>query len=121
MHVPMMKATVPRLNARTVPLPPRDYSRKHADPYLLTTQHREWRSLIVRRAGYRCEHCGAQSQPYRKIKLYADHIRERRRQLRGGAGLNCAKNRNLAQFMSNAERQRRNGGKNILTATGGGF
>lgn len=46
---------------------------KRADPELQTSQHRAWAAEVKRRAGYRCEDCGAQG-----CKLEADHIDERK-------------------------------------------
>lgn len=63
---------------------------KTVDPFYLSPEYREWRDLVIRRAGGRCE---AVDQGKRCIKaqpqyrMFADHIRERRD---GGAQLDPA-------------------------------
>lgn len=52
---------------------------KRADAELLTAAHRGWADEVKKRAGFRCEDCGATG-----VKLYADHVKERRD---GGAPL----------------------------------
>ncbi len=79
---PRIQVLRPRLKAaefRTV-LPPK----KTPDPELTTEAHRKWRQDALRRAGYKCEKCGASGNTNR---LFADHIKERRD---GGALLDPA-------------------------------
>jgi len=45
---------------------------KRADVELLTSEHREWRRIVLDRAGHGCEDCGRSD-----CTLYADHIIER--------------------------------------------
>jgi 5-methylcytosine-specific restriction enzyme A len=72
---------VTTLDTRTVKPQP-----KQTDPHYLSPQHRRWRADVLRRAGYRCEKCGADG------KLYADHIVELKD---GGAPLDPANGRAL--------------------------
>jgi 5-methylcytosine-specific restriction protein A len=46
---------------------------KRADAELQTPEHRRWRAQGLARAGHRCEDCGRSG-----VRLYADHIIERR-------------------------------------------
>lgn len=58
-------------DGRTVrPLP------KTGDPELSTPEHRAWALAVKRRAGWKCEDCGAQGGNG-GARLYADHIHER--------------------------------------------
>lgn len=52
---------------------------KRADAELLTPEHRAWREAVLQRAGHRCQ--DPQHDPQRPrsgVRLYADHIVERR-------------------------------------------
>ena len=55
--------------------------RKRADPVLQTPEHRAWRDIVLKRAGYRCEwvengeRCQKAAPKYR---LIADHKIERK-------------------------------------------
>lgn len=49
---------------------------KTTDPYYHTPQHRRWRYVVMQRAGWACQGCGAQSTPQARVTLYADHIAE---------------------------------------------
>ncbi len=49
---------------------------KRADPELLTPEHREWALAVKRRAGWKCEDCGAQGGNG-GVRLFAHHIHER--------------------------------------------
>lgn len=77
---------VPRSTGFTVKPPP-----KRADAELLTEQHRAWRLVVCRRAGWRCEwvengaRCGKSSA--KGDRMVADHIVER---ADGGAHLDPA-------------------------------
>lgn len=54
---------------------------KQADAELLTQAHRRWAEAVKRRAGYRCEGCGAEGREIAGasgVPLYADHIKERK-------------------------------------------
>jgi 5-methylcytosine-specific restriction endonuclease McrA len=55
---------------------------KKADPFYSTPEFREWRDLVIKRAGNACEKCGR-----RGVRLFADHIKEIRD---GGARLDPA-------------------------------
>jgi hypothetical protein len=69
----MLKSPVAILDRR---IAPRD---KRADPFYLTEAHRQWRALVLARAGGRCEaiengeRC-AKAAPHHR--MFADHIRE---------------------------------------------
>jgi 5-methylcytosine-specific restriction protein A len=70
---PRIQVLRPKLKAaefRTV-LPPK----KVPDQELTTEAHKNWRREVLRRAGYKCEKCGASGSTNR---LIADHIVERR-------------------------------------------
>lgn len=77
---------VPRSTGFTVKPPP-----KRADAELLTEQHRAWRLVVCRRAGWRCEwvengvRCGKSAA--NGDRMVADHIVER---ADGGAHLDPA-------------------------------
>ncbi len=62
---------------------------KQADAELLTPEHRAWAYEVKKRAGWKCEDCGAQGGKG-GVRLYADHIKERRD---GGAPLDPANGR----------------------------
>ena len=66
MAVRMLRSRLPVLSGRTVRV------QKVADPHLLTTEHKKWREVVLQRAKYQCQRCGA-----RDVVLYADHIVER--------------------------------------------
>jgi 5-methylcytosine-specific restriction protein A len=71
---PKIRLARPLLQAadhRTTLPPP-----KQADPELLTAEHRAWALAVKRRAGWKCEDCGAQGGRG-GVVLYADHIIER--------------------------------------------
>ena len=46
---------------------------KVADPFYSTPEYRAWALDVKRRAGWRCQDCGA-----KHVRLYADHVLERR-------------------------------------------
>lgn len=72
----MLKPLVPRSSGLTVRPKP-----KRADPELLTKQHKEWRLIVCRRAGWRCQwvdngkRCDRSAA--RGDRMHADHIVER--------------------------------------------
>lgn len=80
--VQMMRSSIPVIDARTCPPPPRK-----AATELLTPEHKAWALAVKRRAGWRCEDCGASG-----VQLYADHVHERRD---GGALLDLDNGRAL--------------------------
>lgn len=53
---------------------------KRADAELHTSAHRQWRAIVLKRAGYRCEHveAGRRCDVRHPARLFADHIVERR-------------------------------------------
>ncbi|MBA9071784.1 hypothetical protein FHR71_005570 [Methylobacterium sp. RAS18] len=52
---------------------------KQADPELLTSEHKAWRQEVLKRAGWKCQAPGCTAHGRRGgIRLYADHIVERR-------------------------------------------
>jgi len=68
------KPRVPTADTRRVKPPP-----KVKDLELNTPEHKAWSKAVIERAGYRCE--GVDHDPGRPrsgIRLYADHIEERR-------------------------------------------
>ncbi|HVL70255.1 MAG TPA: HNH endonuclease signature motif containing protein [Beijerinckiaceae bacterium] len=75
---------------------------KETDPHYGTQAHKAWRAEVLKRAGHRCEDCGAGG------KLYADHVVEIRD---GGAPLDPANGRALCSSChtrkTHAERDRR--------------
>lgn len=71
-----IRALVQRFDGRVVQPTP-----KRADPELLTAQHRQWRLVVCRRAGWRCEwvdelgvRCPKAAPHHRMV---ADHVIER--------------------------------------------
>ncbi len=64
--VPILKASIPRLNGRSVQLPPKQRAHYYADP-----QHIPWANEVKKRAHYTCERCGVKDK-----RMYADHIKE---------------------------------------------
>lgn len=66
--VVIIKPKLRTLSGRSVELP-----KKQVDKDLLTREYRDWRREVVRRASYSCEKCGRKN-----VKLYADHIVERK-------------------------------------------
>jgi len=84
---------------------------KVADAELLTQEHRNWRQLVIERAGGRCEwndgggRCGRAEQ-----RMFADHIVERKD---GGAPLDpsngqclCGKHHSIKTARERAKRMR---------------
>ena len=52
---------------------------KIADPELLTPEHKIWRQEVLKRAGWKCQAPGCTAHGRRGgVRLYADHIVERR-------------------------------------------
>ncbi|GAA0262735.1 hypothetical protein LNAOJCKE_5197 [Methylorubrum aminovorans] len=52
---------------------------KQADPELLTPEHKAWRQEVLKRAGWKCQAPGCAVHGRRGgVRLYADHIVERR-------------------------------------------
>ena len=74
-----MKVQTVRSRIATIDTSAAKAPRKEADPHYNTQEHRDWRQLVMTRAGWRCQWDGC-DQPAR----YADHIIERRD---GGADL----------------------------------
>jgi hypothetical protein len=76
---------------------------KKADPFYSTPEFREWRDLVITRAGNACEKCGR-----RGVRLFADHIKEIRD---GGARLDPVNGQSLCgschTLKTGAERARR--------------
>ncbi|WP_147048090.1 HNH endonuclease signature motif containing protein [Methylobacterium gnaphalii] len=85
---------------------------KVADPELLTAEHKAWRLEVFKRAHWRCQWPGCGKQGGRGgIRLYADHIVERRD---GGAPLDpangqalCPKHHQVKTAQARAERMSR--------------
>ena len=101
MAVRMLPPRLAILDTRCAKPPP-----KEADAELLTAEHRAWRSAVLKRAGFKCEVCGASG-----VRLYADHIVERQD---GGAALDpdngqclCGKHHTLKTARVRAERMAR--------------
>lgn len=70
----MLGPLVQARDTRTVALPP-----KQADPHYLRPAHKAWRTLVLRRAGYRCEAIDQGNRCTRAwpaYRMYADHIVE---------------------------------------------
>lgn len=71
-----LRPRVTRLETRTALPPP-----KQADTELLTRDHRAFRSIVLKRSGWRCEvvtngvRCENRHPAHR---MYADHIKERK-------------------------------------------
>lgn len=76
---PAIKTLAPlirTIDTRTVKVEP-----KAVDPFYLGPEYRQWRALVIRRAGRRCEATEAgmrcdRAEP--RFRMYADHILERR-------------------------------------------
>lgn len=66
--IPILKHSIPKLNGRTVQLPP-----KVRAPIYGTPEHVAWSKHVRARAGYRCEVCGTSEG-----RMYADHVVELR-------------------------------------------
>lgn len=70
----MLGARIATLDPRKVKLP-----EKRVDPYYNTPEHKAWRTEVMRRAGGMCQDPDHDpSRPRSGIRLYADHIKERR-------------------------------------------
>ena len=65
-RIPMLGTGIPRINGRSVQLPP-----KQRAPIYGTPEHVAWSKHVRARAGYRCEVCGTSEG-----RMYADHIKE---------------------------------------------
>jgi 5-methylcytosine-specific restriction protein A len=72
-----LKAAPPRIatrDTRSVKLPP-----KQVDPHYTTPEHRAWSKAVIDRAGRRCQDAAHDaSKPRDGLRLFADHIVERR-------------------------------------------
>ena len=81
-----LKCAPPRLSPAKMGLA---IPEKKADPFYLTPEFREWRELVIKRAGFKCEvpSCGRTG-----VRLFADHIVEIRD---GGARLDPANGQSL--------------------------
>ena len=66
--LPATRPFLVKLTGRSVELPP-----KQADAYYRTEGHLQWRRMVIERAGFACERCGAE-----RVRLFADHIKELR-------------------------------------------
>jgi 5-methylcytosine-specific restriction protein A len=86
---------------------------KKADPHYLTSEHRAWRAMVIRRAGGRCQHIDALGQRCTASeasgqRMFADHIVELQD---GGSPLDPANGMALCghhhTLKTNAERARR--------------
>ena len=80
--IPMLSALVPKMDGRTVKLPP-----KQVDRFYQSAEHVAWREQVISRAGRRCQAIEAgqrcvKAEPAHR--MFADHIVERRD---GGAPL----------------------------------
>jgi len=68
---------VPKCDSRTVRAEP-----KRADPFYHEPRHKQFRGMVLARAGYRCEALDAQGNRCTKAapehRLFADHIDERK-------------------------------------------
>lgn len=51
---------------------------KRADPELQTAAHEKWRKAVLDAAGWRCQSCGKRGGRGHNVRLFADHIKERR-------------------------------------------
>lgn len=103
-----MRMAKPRLKTsdfRTVKPRP-----KQADPELQTRQHEAWAREVKHRAGYRCQApgCHVHAPPGSGIRLFADHIKERKD---GGAPLDprngqalCGKHHTIKTAQARQER-----------------
>jgi 5-methylcytosine-specific restriction enzyme A len=95
-----LKCAPPRLRAAKQGLA---IPEKKADPFYSTPEFRDWRDLVIKRAGNACEECGR-----RGVRLFADHIKEIRD---GGARLDLANGQSLCgsfhTLKTGAERARR--------------
>ncbi len=67
-RIPLLGKAIPRLNGRSVQLPPK----QRADIYG-TPEHRAWARAVTSRAYNQCEKCGTVNG-----RMYADHIKELR-------------------------------------------
>ncbi len=65
-RIPLIRSGIPRLNGRSVQLPPKQVSTHYQTP-----KHQDWSAKVRARAGWACERCGA-----RGVRLFADHITE---------------------------------------------
>lgn len=84
---------------------------KQADAELKTGAHQAWREEVLRRADYRCqwpEGCSVRGAPGSGIRMFADHVVERRD---GGAAIDvrngqclCGRHHTLKTLQARAER-----------------
>lgn len=51
---------------------------KEVDPYYGSAAHREWRRVVIGRAGGRCQDPGCDAPARTGRRLYADHVKELR-------------------------------------------
>ncbi len=67
-RIPMLGTGIPRINGRSVQLPP-----KQRAPIYGTPEHVAWSKHVIMRAHKQCQKCGATHG-----RMYADHIKELR-------------------------------------------
>ena len=65
-RVPILKHSIPKLNGRTVQLPPKQRAQIYGTP-----EHVAWSRAVVVRAGRQCQQCGTTHG-----RMHADHIKE---------------------------------------------
>jgi hypothetical protein len=70
-----------RLRVLGSPLRPLDLTTakpapKRADPIYATPEYRQWRTIVIRRAGGRCQDPECRTPERTGIRLFADHVKE---------------------------------------------
>ena len=107
MALTTIRSRVATLDTRFVKPPP-----KTADADLLTPEHQAWRNEVLKRARWKCQAPGCDQHGRRGgVRLYADHIVERR----DGGSLHdpangqalCGKHHSLKTAQARAERMSR--------------
>ena len=71
--LPMLGSRIPTMDTRIVPRAP-----KVADTYYNSPEHKAWAAEVIRRAAGRCQDPECKAKHWPGMRLYADHILERR-------------------------------------------
>jgi hypothetical protein len=69
----MLRPRIPTADTRIVPRAP-----KVADPWYNSAEHKAWVAAVIARAGGRCQDPTCKAKHWPGMRIYADHIKERR-------------------------------------------